>query len=257
MVDNMETPLPQYLRQDRMPTMFCPGCGIGTVVGAFSRAADELGIEPHQMVTVTGIGCTGRIGGYMVMDTLHATHGRALPVATGAKAVRPDLKVVVFVGDGDGLSIGGNHLIHAAKRNYDLTVIMVNNMIYGLTGGQASPTTPTGMKTTTTPQGNPASPFDVCKLVAAAGARYVARWSTLYPRQLKESIKKALSLEGFCFVEALSQCPPEFGKGNDMRDATQLAEWMVAYARNRNGETALLADGAGLVNLELGEIVEV
>lgn len=227
MGDNHQNPVLKYLRADRLPTMFCPGCGIGIVMTAFMRAIDELELDPKSMAVITGIGCTGRIGGYLKMDSLHSTHGRALPAAIGAKAVRPDLRVVVFLGDGDGLSIGGNHLIHAANRNHDLCVIMVNNMIYGLTGGQASPTTPVDIKTTTTPTGNMNRPFDVCRLAVAAGASYVSRWSTLYPRELKESIKKALSGDGFRFVEALSQCPPEFGKLNDLRDARNLAEWIT------------------------------
>lgn len=216
----------RYLRQERLPTMYCAGCGIGTVVVSFLRALDEVGLEPEQVAVVTGIGCTGRVGGYLMVDSLHGTHGRALAVATGAQAVRPDMKFVVFLGDGDGASIGGNHLIHTARRNPNITAIMVNNLIYGLTGGQVSPTTPRGMQSTTTPGGMEDAPFDICRVVAAAGASFVARWSTLHPRELKDSIVKGLRTPGFSFIEVLSQCPAVFGRRNAMEEPEELTEWI-------------------------------
>lgn len=232
----------KYLRRDRLPTMFCPGCGIGTVMTSFAQAVDEVGLDSKQVAIVTGIGCTGRIAGYLELDSLHGTHGRALAVATGAQAVRPDITFVVFLGDGDGLSIGGNHLIHAARRNVKLTAIMVNNLIYGLTGGQLSPTTPLGIKSTTSPAGASEKPFDASRLVAAAGASYVARWTTMHPRQLKDAIVKGLKNPGFSFIEAVSQCPPIFGRRNAMAEPEDLTEWLETHAwqhDKENGEGKL------------------
>lgn len=238
MIDNTGNNLPllTYFRRDRLPTMFCAGCGIGTVVTAFLQAVDELHLDPARIATVTGIGCTGRIGGYLSMDTLHGTHGRALAAATGAKAVRPDMELVVFLGDGDGISIGGNHLIHAANRGIDITAIMINNLVYGLTGGQASPTTPTGMRTTTTPAGKEGRVLDACKIVAAAGASFVARWTTLRPRELKTSIAKALTRPGFRFIEVISQCPPVLGRYNRLAEPEEMVEWIELRAASPSWE---------------------
>jgi 2-oxoglutarate ferredoxin oxidoreductase subunit beta len=179
------------------------------------------------MGVITGIGCTGRVGGYLNMDSVHATHGRALPIATGASLVRPDMKFVVFLGDGDGIAIGGNHLIHSANRNINLTAILLNNMVYGLTGGQSSPTTPEGARTSTAPLGSAITPFNISRVVAACGAKYVARWTVLYPREIKESIKKALQFNGFGFIEVLSPCPEEFGRKNNLREVMKLNEWIL------------------------------
>jgi 2-oxoglutarate ferredoxin oxidoreductase subunit beta len=210
-------PLEKYLRSDRLPHTWCPGCGIGTVAQAFIRAVDELKLDPSQIAIVSGIGCTGRIPLYLKFDGAHVLHGRAIPVALGVKLAKPNLKVVVFGGDGDILSIGGNHLIHAARRNADLVVIMVNNFIYGLTGGQVAPTTPKEAYTYTSPYNPDSKPFNAVQLVAASGATYVARWSTAYPVLLKESIKKALTRRGFSFIEVISQCPEIFGRLNGFK----------------------------------------
>jgi 2-oxoglutarate ferredoxin oxidoreductase subunit beta len=197
-----------YVR--RQPSAFCPGCGGGIILNCFVRAIDELGIDKDNILAVSGIGCSAWIPSPNFNgDTLHTTHGRAIAFATGAKTFNPELTTVVFVGDGDGAGIGGNHLIHAARRNIDLTVILVNNMSYAMTGGQIAPTTLHGETTVTSPYGNPESPFDIADLVRAAGASYVAKWSTYHVVELTRSIKEALEHKGFSFIEVLSQCPTQ------------------------------------------------
>jgi 2-oxoglutarate ferredoxin oxidoreductase subunit beta len=209
-----------YLRQTILPTAFCPGCGGGTVLNAFAHAVDEMGLDPKKMVCVTGIGCSSWIPSpYFLCDTLHTTHGRAVAFACGVKILKPDMKVIVIAGDGDLAGIGGNHLIHAARRNIDLSVFLVNNFIYGMTGGQVSPTTPFGIRTTTTPYANVEQPFRIADLVAAAGGSYVARWTTYHPFQLMESMQTAIRKKGFGFIEIMSQCPVSFGKVAGLRDA--------------------------------------
>jgi 2-oxoglutarate ferredoxin oxidoreductase subunit beta len=206
-------PLMKYLRSEIMPHRFCPGCGCGTVLNTFVNAVDELGLDPARMVCVSGIGCSSWIPSpYFRSDTLHTTHGRPIAFATGVKIMRPDLTVVVIAGDGDVAGIGGNHLIHAARRNIDLSVFMVNNMIYGMTGGQVAPTTPRGVKTSTTPYRNVEAPFDVANLVKAAGASYVARWTTYHVFSLVKAMKEAMQTKGFGFVEIVSQCPESYGR---------------------------------------------
>jgi 2-oxoglutarate/2-oxoacid ferredoxin oxidoreductase subunit beta len=213
-------PLLGYLRQEVLPTAFCSGCGGGTVLNTFAHAIDEMKLDPKEIVCVTGIGCSSWIPSpYFLCDTLHTTHGRAVAFACGVKIMKPDMKVIIIAGDGDLAGIGGNHLIHAARRNIDLTVILVNNFIYGMTGGQVSPTTPFGIKTTTTPYKNVEQPFKIADLVAAAGAAYVSRWTTYHPFQLMESIQIAIRKKGFGFIEVMSQCPVSFGKVAGLRDA--------------------------------------
>lgn len=206
----------KYIRPHSFPTPFCPGCGHGIVLGAILRAVDELELDFSQMLFVSGIGCGGWIPSpHFHADTLHVTHGRPVAFATGAKLFNPQLKVVVIGGDGDIASIGGNHLIHAARRDVNLTVICSNNLIYGMTGGQVTPTTPQGARTLTTPAGNPERPFDLARLVTAAGATYVARYSVWHVRPLIASIQKALQHPGFAFIEVLSTCPTHYGRRND------------------------------------------
>jgi 2-oxoglutarate/2-oxoacid ferredoxin oxidoreductase subunit beta len=216
----------KYLRREVLPTTFCVGCGGGTVLNAFAHAVDEMHIDPRGIVCVTGIGCSSWIPSpYFLCDTLHTTHGRAIAFATGVKVMRPDMKVIIIAGDGDLAGIGGNHLIHAARRNLDLTVFLVNNFIYGMTGGQVSPTTPFGAKTTTTPYTNVEHPFKIADIVAAAGGSYVARWTTFHAFQLMESMQNAIDKKGFSFVEIISQCPVSFGKMTGMGDpVTQLKD---------------------------------
>lgn len=207
-------PLDDLLRIDRIPHIWCPGCGIGTAFSSCLIAMRESGIDLEKTVMVSGIGCSGRGAGYVNLDSYHTTHGRAIPFATGMKLANPELNVVVFSGDGDLFAIGGNHFIHAARRNVDLTVVCVNNFTYGMTGGQVAATTPLKAKTTTTPAGNPDTPFNLPLLAYASGATYVARWTILHTRDLTESIEEALLNRGFSFVEVLSPCPVNYGRRN-------------------------------------------
>ncbi len=210
--------LDPILRSDRLPHIWCPGCGLGPAMACFANAIQESGIPIEKHICVSGIGCTGRVAGYLNVDSFHTTHGRAIPFATGLKLSNPELNVTVFSGDGDLFAIGGNHMLHAARRNVDITVICVNNFNYGMTGGQLGPTTPYAAKTTTTPYGNPEGPLNIPHLVAALGAVFVARWTVLHVRQLQKAIAYALKKEGFTFVEVLSPCPVGFGRPNDLGD---------------------------------------
>ncbi len=216
---SVENPVERYLRTDRMPHIWCPGCGIGTTVNCFTRALDECGIPMDRLAVVSGIGCTGRVAGYMHVDSFHTTHGRAIPFATGLKLAAPDMKVVVYSGDGDLFAIGGNHFIHAARRNLDMTVICVNNLTYGMTGGQLTPTTPEEAIASTTPYGNFEQPFNLPYLADSCGAVYVARWTTYHVTQMKKSMKEALQKKGFSFVEVISPCPTLYGRRNRIGDS--------------------------------------
>ena len=217
-------PLDDIIRADRMPHIWCPGCGIGIAMRCYAQAILESGIEVDRHIVVSGIGCSGRVAGYMNLDSYHTTHGRAIPFATGVKLAKTELMVSVFSGDGDLASIGGNHLIHAARRNVDLKVICINNFNFGMTGGQFGPTTPHGAIGTTAPYGNPEQPFNLPYLLAAAGANYVARWTTLHTRQLKESILETFGKPGFTFIEVLAPCPIGFGKSNEIKDGLEEME---------------------------------
>lgn len=211
-----EDTVDSLLRQDRLPHIWCPGCGIGPAVGCFLRAIESSDLDPDKIALVSGIGCTGRVAGYVNLDSFHTTHGRALPFATGLNLANPELNVVVFSGDGDLIAIGGNHLIHAARRNIDMTVICLNNFNYGMTGGQMGPTTPLNAKSNTSPYGNIEYPFNVPHLVAAAGATYVARWTVLHARPLEWAIAEAMAKPGFSFIEVLGPCPTLYGRMNKM-----------------------------------------
>ncbi|MBI3978347.1 MAG: 2-oxoacid:ferredoxin oxidoreductase subunit beta [Chloroflexi bacterium] len=209
-------PVDTFLRAERLPHIWCPGCGIGTVMDAYVKAIHTSDIPVDRHVCVSGIGCTGRTAGYVNLDSFHTTHGRAIAFATGLKLARPDLEVTVFSGDGDLFAIGGNHFLHAARRNIDLNVICVNNFNYGMTGGQGGPTTPYGSFTTTTPLGNKEGPLNLPHFAATAGAVFVARWTALHVRQLRVSIERALRKHGFTFIEILAPCPVSYGKSNDL-----------------------------------------
>jgi len=222
-------PLDDYLRVDRLPHIWCPGCGLGTVLGTFITAIINSGVDIDKVAVVSGIGCTGRIAGYIKMDSFHTTHGRAIPFATGLKLANPELNVIVISGDGDLAAIGGNHLIHAARRNIDMTVICVNNFNYGMTGGQLGPTTPSSARTTTSRLGNIEKPFNIPYLAAAAGAVYVARWTIAQVRQLEKTITEASLKKGFSFVEVISPCPTYYGRMN--KQATGLDQ-MRFYRNN-------------------------
>ena len=218
----------QYLREDRLPHIFCPGCGNGAVMNAFLAAMEKAEMDFDNIAMVSGIGCSSRIPGYVNCDSLHTTHGRALSFATGLKIANKDLDVVVFSGDGDAASIGGNHLIHAARRNLNITMICINNNIYGMTGGQVSPTSPKGIVATTAPYGNYDTPFKLAELVAGAGASYSARWTTVEMENLVLSIKTALKNPGFSFVEVVTLCPTYFGRKNRLKTPTAMAAVMKA-----------------------------
>lgn len=220
-------PMQEYIREGGLPHFFCPGCGAAQVLNYFIQAVDEEGMDLKNIIGIGGVGCTARIPVYLKMDTLHGIHGRTLPWAMGIKLVNPDLKVVIFAGDGDAAAIGGNHLIQAARRNLDVVMIVVNNLTYGMTGGQVAPTTPSSYQTSTTPYGNPEPSFDLVKLVTAAGATFVSRWSTDRPRQTINAIKKALKHKGFAFIEVISQCPTNFGrKAINSGDAIVGLKWI-------------------------------
>ena len=222
----MKHPLLDYLRREILPTTHCPGCGCGQVLNAFVNAIDDLEIDPKNIISVTGIGCSSWIPSpYLMCDTLHTTHGRAVAFATGVKVIRPQANVVVIAGDGDLAGIGGNHLIHAARRNVGLAVFLVNNYIYGMTGGQVSPTTPFGAVTTTTPYSNAEYPLKIAELVAAAGANYVARWTTYHVRKLIAAMKEVLQKRGFSFIEIVSQCPVSYGRRVGLRDGVAFMEY--------------------------------
>jgi len=209
-------------KQKRFPTIWCSGCGIGIVMGALIRAIDHLGLSNDEVALVSGIGCTARMPVYLDFNTLHTTHGRALAFATGLKIARPELNVITIMGDGDALAIGGNHFIHAARRNIGITAIVVNNFIYGMTGGQYSPTTPLGGRATTAPFGNIEPPFPVCELAEAAGATYVARSTVYHALELDKYIQRAIEREGFTMVEAVSYCHTTYGRLNKLGTAVDM-----------------------------------
>jgi len=212
----------KYLRQDKLPHMWCPGCGNGIVINAMIRAIEKTGINQDDVVVVSGIGCSSRANGYVDFCGLHTNHGRALPYATGVKMQNPNLKVIVVTGDGDCTSIGGNHFIHACRRNIDITTIVFNNNNYGMTGGQFSPTTPTNSKTKTTVYGNIDTPFDICNLAQTAGASYVARSTVYHATMLVNQIAEAINHKGFSVVEAVCDCPTLFGRLNKIGAAPEM-----------------------------------
>jgi len=227
--DNEKHPLDTHLRADRLPHIWCPGCGLGVILNCFIRGLLKSGLTLDKVVVVSGIGCTGRAAGYIRLDSFHTTHGRAIPFATGLKLANPELKVVVFSGDGDLVAIGGNHLIHAARRNIDITVLCANNFNYGMTGGQLGPTTPLTARTTTSPYGNIEQPFNIPYLAAASGAVYVARWTTAQVSRLEKAITEALLKRGLSLVEVISPCPIYYGR---MNKQTTGLEQMKYYRRN-------------------------
>ncbi len=215
----------KYLRHDKkFPHVWCPGCGIGIMLGALIRAIDRIGYEKDEIVLVSGIGCSGRLPVYVDFNTLHTTHGRALTFATGIKLAKPSLKVIVIMGDGDAVAIGGNHFIHAARRNIDLTTLILNNNIYGMTGGQSSPTTPYGMKSTTTVYSNIEQAFNISELAATAGASFVARGTVYHARLLDSLMEKAFLKKGFSVVEIIAHCHTQYGRQNRLGTAVEMME---------------------------------
>ncbi len=215
-----------YLRHDKkFPHVWCPGCGIGIFLGALIRAIDRIGYEKDEVVLVSGIGCSGRLPVYVDFNTLHTTHGRALTFATGIKLAKPSLKVIVIMGDGDAVAIGGNHFIHAARRNIDLTAIIINNSIYGMTGGQSSPTTPYGMRSTTTVYSNIEQSFRISELAVTAGAVFVGRGTVYHAKLLDSLMEKAFLKRGFSVVEVISHCHTQYGRQNRLGSAVEMMKW--------------------------------
>ena len=246
-----ENPVETFLRTDRMPHIWCPGCGIGTTVNCFSRALLDSKIDLDHLSIVSGIGCTGRVAGYVNLDSFHTTHGRAIPFATGLKLANPDMNVVVYSGDGDLFAIGGNHLIHAARRNVDIKVICVNNLTYAMTGGQTAPTTPLDVITATSPYGTYDPAFNLPHLVEAAGAVYVARWTTFHVKQLARSMAEMFKKKGFGFIEVISPCPTLYQRRNKMGDGLDTMKFYKEVSKTKHGcptsETAITKSGEIIV----------
>ncbi len=228
-MNNMQSNAEKYLRMEKMPHIWCPGCGNGIVLSALVRAFNKLNYDQDQTVIVSGIGCSSRASGYLDFNTLHSTHGRALAFATGIKLARPEINVFVLMGDGDASSIGGNHLIHAARRNIDLTAVIFNNSIYGMTGGQYSPLTPQDNRATTAPYGTFERPFDLVELAKAAGATYIARGTTYHSAMLTKLIITGASHKGFSLIEAVTACPVSYGRRNKMGGGYDMLMWQKEH----------------------------
>ena len=227
---SMENLINKYFRPGRLPHIWCPGCGNGVVTGCIVKAIDKLGLDKDNVAVISGIGCSSRASGYLDFNTVHSAHGRALPVATGVKLADPSLKVLVVTGDGDATAIGGNHLIHAARRNIDMTVVLFNNNIYGMTGGQYSPLTPQGSKATTAPYETIEPAFDITELAKAAGATFVARATTFHAQILADLIAKGMEHKGFSLIEAVSGCPISFGRQNKIGGPAEMMKWQRDHA---------------------------
>lgn len=225
----------KYLKPGRIPHIWCPGCGLGVILTTFIESLRKNNLSVDQCAVVSGIGCTGRVAGYLDMDTYHTTHGRAIPFATGLALANPNLHVTVFSGDGDLFAIGGNHLIHAARRNINIKVLCVNNFNFGMTGGQVAPTTPLEAKTSTTPLGNAEPGFNLPYLAHAAGAVYVARWTAFHPRQLVHSISETFDRKGFTFIEAIAPCPTGYGRPNKLGAGLDEMRYYKDMTEIRNG----------------------
>lgn len=236
-------PADDLIRSDRFPHILCPGCGIGPTIHCYVQAVAESGFDRNDHACVSGIGCSGRAAGYVNVDSYHTTHGRGIPFALGIAVQKPEMIVTVISGDGDISAIGGNHLIHAARRNINMNVICINNFNYGMTGGQASPTTPLSAQSTTTPFGNWERPFNLPHLAHAVGACFVARWTTIHVRQLKDAILHAMRKPGFCFIEVISPCPTNFGKLNNIGSGLQEME--------RYRESCVIDHDADLADIDI------
>lgn len=249
-------PLDDLIRTERIPHIWCSGCGIGTVFSSCLKAIKATEKPYTDFTMVSGIGCSARGAGYIKLDSFHTTHGRAIPFASGIKMANPDLNVIVFSGDGDLFAIGGNHFIHAARRNMDITVICVNNLNYGMTGGQVAATTPSSANTTTTPYGNPEAPFNLPLMAFASGASYVARWTILHTRDLTESINEAIEKKGFSFIEVLAPCPVNYGRRNKEKslDTLRLYQEKTIIKNGANPATADIDFDRGVT---LGKFVDI
>jgi 2-oxoglutarate ferredoxin oxidoreductase subunit beta len=249
-------PAEDYLRMDRFPHIWCSGCGIGTVVRSFIEALQKSKLDMDKVAVVSGIGCTGRVAGYIKLDSFHTTHGRAIPFATGLKLGNPDLKVVVFSGDGDIVGIGGNHFIHAARRNMDITVICVNNFNYAMTGGQVAATTPRLANTSTAPYGNFEYSFSLPYLADAAGATYVARWTALHLRRVTRSMQEALNKRGFSFIEVITPCVTLYARRNRLGDGLNLLRYYYDNSEIQHGADTRTLDIAYQDKIVVGKFVD-
>ncbi len=252
----IENPVMPYLRKDRIPHIWCPGCGIGTTVNCFARALGESGLDLDKVAVVSGIGCTGRVAGYMNLDSFHTTHGRPIPFATGLKLANPELKVVVYSGDGDLFAIGGNHFFHAARRNMDLMVVCINNHTYGMTGGQLAPTTPMGATQTTMPYGNFEQPFNLPFIADACGAVYVARWTVYHVKQITRAMKEGLSKRGFAFIEIISPCPTLYSRRNRLGDGVDMVKYYKEKSVIKNGANTKEVDLSFQGEITVGKFVD-
>jgi 2-oxoglutarate ferredoxin oxidoreductase subunit beta len=251
-----DTFLGKCFRTERFPHIWCPGCGLGTAMQALIRALDKSGIDPNTIAVVSGIGCSGRVAGYLNFDSFHVLHGRAIPFAVGLKLANPKLNVIVFSGDGDLFAIGGNHFIHAARRNNDILVICVNNFNYGMTGGQLGPTSPMDSSTTTSPYGNIEPSFNLPWLAACSGATYVARWTVLHVRQLTSTILEASQRKGFRFIEVLSPCPVNFGRRNDLPEGIDELRMYQKYSTVANFADPKIAEIKWESEIIVGKFVD-
>jgi 2-oxoglutarate ferredoxin oxidoreductase subunit beta len=256
--DRLESknPIEDILRMDRIPHIWCPGCGIGTVVTSFAEALKKSKLDLDKVAVVSGIGCTGRVAGYVKLDSFHTTHGRAIPFATGLKLANPDLNVVVFSGDGDIFGIGGNHFIHAARRNMDITVICVNNFNYAMTGGQVAATTPMEANASTAPYGNFEGSFSVPYLAEAAGATYVARWTALHLRRVTKSIQEALAKPGFSLIEVITPCVTLYARRNRLGDGLNLLKYYYDKSVIEHGADTRTLDISYQGKLVVGKFVD-
>jgi len=232
----------KYLRTENMPHIWCPGCGNGIIMRDIAMAIDRNELDRNNVCIVSGIGCSSRAAGYMDFNTIHTTHGRAIPVATGIKMARPDMKVIVITGDGDSVAIGGNHFIHAARRNLDLTVVVFNNNVYGMTGGQYSPTTPRFELGTTAPYGSIDQDFDVCKLAIAAGATFVGRGTAFHVLQTTRLIERGIKHKGLSVIDCVSICPTYYGRKNKKGDAVDMLRWQKENTINFDQAQSLFDD---------------
>lgn len=252
-----EHPMERILRMDRIPHIWCSTCGIGTAVTAFATALDKTDIPLDDICVVSGIGCSGRVAGYVKLDSFHSTHGRAIPFAVGLKLGNPKLKVVVFSGDGDIAGIGGNHLIHNARRNMDIVVLCINNFVYAMTGGQAAATTPLTANTSTSPYGCYEQPFNLPHLAASCGAVYVARWTCLHVRRLAKSIQEALNKKGFSFIEIIAPCSTIYARRNRLGDGLSLMKFYHDNSIIKHGADTRELDISYQKKIIVGKFVDI
>ncbi len=250
-------PMEYLLRMDRIPHIWCPTCGLGTTVTALATALQQLELDLNKVAVVSGIGCTGRVAGYMKVDSFHTTHGRAIPFAVGLHIARPDMKTIVFSGDGDLTSIGGNHLIHTARRNVDMTVICVNNFIYAMTGGQVAPTTPYTARSATSPYGSYEHPFNLPLLAASSGAVYVARWTALHVRRLTKAIMEAITKPGFSFIEVIAPCSTLYARLNKLGSGLDLMKFYHDNSVIQHGADPKEVDIGFQTKIAVGKFVDI